>query len=175
MSISINVEGLDAVLEGLTAAVEGMIPSAAKGMEKGLAAVKSRAQRAAPHARGELEKSIAYEVVVQGDSVTGEVGSNKEYAVYVEMGTGPVGKASGGNGSGINVSYSTGEYIFQRKLKNGKVVRFVTDGWVYPVPGGGFRFTRGQPARPFLYPAWKANKEKVLAAIRNAIKGGLKG
>lgn len=156
MSISIEVEGLDAIEEALTSVAENLIPSAAEGMEKGLAMVERNAKQIVPVATGELRNSIRSEVRELATSVTGEVGSHSEYAVYVEMGTGPVGKASGGNGSPVKKSYRTG-------------------GWVYPVPGGGFRFTRGQPARPFLWPAWKANREKVLAAIRNAIKGGLRG
>lgn len=174
MKIDLTLEGMDELEEQLRGAIEGLLPSAAKGMEKGLARVEAQAKDLCPYDTGELCNSIHSKVEEGAAAVTGEVGSAKEYAGYVEMGTGPVGKESGGNGSGINASYSTGEYVFQRQLKNGKVVRFVTDGWVYPARGGGYRFTRGQPARPYLWPAWKANKQQVIADIRSAVKKGLR-
>lgn len=173
--IDVDVVGLDSVIAALEGAVGDLIPAAARGLEQGLDVVAREAKKNCPVDTGELRNSIRAQVDEYATFVTGEVGSHKDYAVYVEMGTGPVGKESGGNGSGVPVSYSTGEYVAQRKLKNGKIVRFVTDGWFFPTRGGGYRFTRGQPARPFLWPAWKANKGKVLATIRSMIKKSLRG
>ena len=100
----------------------------------------------------------------------GKLIANSDHAVYVEMGTGDVGRASGGNGSGVNVSYRHG-------------------GWFVPLPraavmlkdtilreGSGGFWTNGQPARPYLYPAYQQNRgklvEKIRAAIREKLKGG---
>lgn len=169
MSISIDIEGLDRIEEALTAAGESLIPSAAAGMKTGLALVERDAKKLVPAATGELRNSIRADVRELATSVTGEVGSHKEYAVYVEMGTGDVGRASGGNGSPVSKSYRTGGWF----VPLGRSEVMIKDT-IVEAGKNGF-WTYGQPARPFLWPAWKANKEKVLAAIRAAIQGGLGG
>lgn len=120
-----------------------MIPNAAKGMRNGLERVVREAKQVCPVDTGELLNSIRAEVNEYATFVTGTVGTNKEYAVYVEMGTGDKGRESGGNGSPVQASYRT--------------------KW------GGMR------ARPYLWPAWKANREKVLASIRRAVLKGVRG
>lgn len=141
--IRISVEGLSAVEQALSSLGEDMIPNAAEGMEQGLARVVREAKKLCPVDTGELRGSIRAEVNKDASAVTGTVGSSKEYAVYVEMGTGDKGRESGGNGSPVKASYRT--------------------KW------GGMR------ARPYLWPAWKANREKVLASIRRAVLKGVRG
>lgn len=137
------MEGLSAVEQALSSLGEDMIPNAAEGMEQGLARVVREAKKLCPVDTGELRGSIRAEVNKDASAVTGTVGSSKEYAVYVEMGTGDKGRESGGNGSPVKASYRT--------------------KW------GGMR------ARPYLWPAWKANREKVLASIRRAVLKGVRG
>lgn len=137
------MEGLSAVEQALSSLGEDMIPNAAEGMEQGLARVVREAKKLCPVDTGELIGSIRAEVNKDASAVTGTVGSSKEYAVYVEMGTGDKGRESGGNGSPVKASYRT--------------------KW------GGMR------ARPYLWPAWKANREKVLASIRRAVLKGVRG
>lgn len=141
--IRISVEGLSAVERALSSLGEDMIPNAAKGMQNGLKRVVREAKQVCPVDTGELLNSIRAEVNEYATFVTGTVGTNKEYAVYVEMGTGDRGRESGGNGSPVKASYRT--------------------KW------GGMR------ARPYLWPAWKANREKVLASIRRAVLKGVRG
>lgn len=141
--IRISVEGLSAVEQALSSLGEDMIPNAAKGMRNGLERVVREAKQVCPVDTGELLNSIRAEVNEYATFVTGTVGTNKEYAVYVEMGTGDKGRESGGNGSPVQASYRT--------------------KW------GGMR------ARPYLWPAWKANREKVLASIRRAVLKGVRG
>lgn len=168
MSVGFDIEGLDAIEAALTAAGESLLPSAAAGMKMGVALVERDAKRECRVVTGELRNSIRSEVRELATSVTGEVGSHKEYAVYVEMGTGDVGRASGGNGSPVKKSYRTGGWF----VPLARAEKMIKDT-VVEAASNGF-WTHGQPARPFLWPAWKANREKVLAAIRNAIKEGLK-
>ena len=169
MKIDLELEGMDELEEQLRGAIEGLLPSAAKGLEKGLARVETQAKDTCPRKTGQLRESIHFEVEQNGDGVTGTVGSAKEYSVYVEMGTGDVGRASGGNGSPVKVSYREGGWFMP--LEAGKD-KYIADTLVEEKSPGFW--TRGQPARPYLWPAWKANKQKVIADIQSAVKKGLR-
>lgn len=78
-----------------------------------LAAIKVRddAKQKVPYFHGELERSITYNFL---DNYTVEIGTNKEYAPYVEIGTGLyAGRDTGG-------LYS--QYIGTGRGDNGKPV-----------------------------------------------------
>ncbi len=49
--------------------------------------VKSEAKRRCPYDTGNLEKSITDRVTNKNGEIVGEVGTNVEYAIYVEYGT----------------------------------------------------------------------------------------
>ncbi len=167
--IGVDIEGLDSVIAALEGAVGNLIPASAKGLEQGLDVVAREAKKSCPVDTGELRNSIRAQVDEYATFVTGEVGSHKDYAVYVEMGTGDVGRRSGGNGSPVKASYRTGGWF----VPVGRSETLIKDT-VVETASNGF-WTNGQPARPFLWPAWKANKGKVLATIRSTIKKSLRG
>ncbi len=77
----------------------------------------------------------------------GFVKVTSDHVAFVEFGTGVVGQNSPHkNGEYLaraSWGYATGSKIFT--TKNGKV------GWIYPTDDGGFRFTEGMRARPFMY------------------------
>lgn len=155
MKIEVTVGGvgeLAAVLDGIEGAV---LPLAAQGLTQGLEAIAATAKYLAPVDTGDLRNSIkARPVTLKDGGVSGEVAATAEHAIHQEMGTGEPGRASGGNGSGDMATYRTG-------------------GWVYPTKDGGFRFTRGQPAQPYMYPAYQGEKDAVIQAVADAIKEGL--
>ena len=155
--IRISVEGLSAVEQALSSLGEDMIPNVTEGMEQGLARIVREAKKLCPVDTGELRGSIRAEVNKDASAVTGTVGSSKEYAVYVEMGTGDKGRES----------YRTGGWFVPLKK-----TEMIEDTIVKE--SNGF-WTTGQPARPYLWPAWKANREKVLASIRRAVLKGVRG
>ena len=161
------MEGLSAVEQALSSLGEDIIPNVTEGMEQGLARVVREAKKLCPVDTGELRGSIRAEVNKDASAVTGTVGSSKEYAVYVEMGTGDKGRESGGNGSPVKASYRTGGWFVPLKK-----TEMIEDTIVKE--SNGF-WTTGQPARPYLWPAWKANREKVLASIRRAVLKGVRG
>lgn len=70
-----------------------------------------------------------------------------DHVAFVEFGTGVVGQNSphknGEYLAKVAWSYASGAKIFT--TKNGRV------GWIYPTDDGGFRFTEGMKARPFMY------------------------
>lgn len=89
-----------------------------------------------------LRNSIDY--FVDEAELIGYVGTNVEYAIYVEMGTGEFAE----NGMG-------------RK-----------GGWVYQDPSGEWFFTWGQEPQPYLRPAFRKNKSQI-EALAKEIFGGI--
>ncbi len=77
----------------------------------------------------------------------GFVRVTSDHVAFVEFGTGVVGQNNPHkNGEYLAKAawqYATGPKIFT--TKDGKV------GWIYPTKDGGFRFTEGMKARPFMY------------------------
>jgi hypothetical protein len=77
----------------------------------------------------------------------GFVRVTSDHVAFVEFGTGVKGQTSPHkNGEYLSLAawqYATGAKIFT--TKEGKV------GWIYPTKDGGFRFTEGMKARPFMY------------------------
>lgn len=98
--------------------------------------VEGQAVLLAPVSTARLRSSIDY--VVDEKELTGYVGTNVEYAVYVEFGTGEFAE----NGRG-------------RK-----------GGWVYKDPSGEWFFTWGQTPQPYLRPAFREKKSQIEALAK---------
>ena len=170
MPVSMVVRGLDDIMSMLDALDDKRLMDAARrGMQRGLEAIQGEAKMNCRKNRevggGDLMKSIQTRTRFEGDELVGEVYFGKKYGVFVEMGTGPKGEE---NHKGVNP-----EWLAK--------TTYNPEGWVYPTgkddPDEKFRYTLGQPARPFLYPAYQSQKHKVnekIAAevIREAEKGG---
>ncbi len=127
--------------------------------------IQKQARLLAPYNSRALQRSIKTNEEVKGTKIIGSVYTNLDYAIYPEVGTGPVGQK---NHEGISpvisprytqkgwmipVSEISSEeaemYHFKPVMKNGKIIGY---------------YTMGQPARPYLYPAIK-NQEKGLQKI----------
>ena len=91
---------------------------------------------------GRLKNSIDYQV--DGAELVGYVGTNTEYAVFVEFGTGEFAE----NGQG-------------RK-----------GGWVYQDPSGEWFFTWGMEPQPYLRPAFRQTRGQV-ESLAKEILGGI--
>ncbi|MBP3645485.1 MAG: HK97 gp10 family phage protein [Clostridia bacterium] len=142
------------MLDALDRLSDDEILAAAKpGLKKGLEMIRGDAQANCPVDTGELREKIKTRIHGGNGEMTGEVYSGAPHGIYVEMGTGPKGEASH---AGVNPEWAVG-------------VTYRPNGWVYPTKDGGFRFTRGMPARPFLYPAFKANEKKAQEAVAQAV------
>lgn len=130
--------------------------------------VRTAARELCPVKHGELRQSISISLEQEGETMRGICYTNKEYAAYVEFGTGPNGEQNHeGISPAITPAYSqkgwmmpasamplreAEEYGFGIAMKAGKVIGY---------------YTNGQSARPFMYPALKNNEEKVIRNIRN--------
>lgn len=109
-----------------------------KVLEKCAVKVRDDAKEKVPNRTGELEKSLTF---VFEDDYTVAVGTNKEYAPYVEIGTG-IHAGEAGNG------------IYSQYLGTGRQT-----SWVYYDPvTDQFYTTRGQMGQPFLLPALLENE-----------------
>lgn len=105
---------------------------------------------------GELRGSIHTKVEQDGDATIGSVYTNKDYAAYVEFGTGPVGEA---NHAGISPNIP---------------VAYRQEGWVFMDADGGIHGTRGQQAQPFMYPALKSMEKHVVGGMAADLQAGIK-
>lgn len=123
--------------------------------------VRDEARKNAPvnkyKTSSELQNSIDYNVETTGKGCVGKVFTNKEYGLYVELGTGPNGEA---NHSGISPEIKP---------------IYSPSGWAYfDKDLDRFIFTKGQPARPFMYPALHDNREKLSKFIKFRIRQKIK-
>lgn len=116
--------------------------------------VQADAKLRAPANEGELRNSIKVRVKMDGDKVVGEVFTNLEHGVYVELGTGPKGQAShAGISPDVHVSYrSTPWFVHEDQIDVGPY-HFQKMGEFYKM--------YGQPAQPYLYPALKDNHDRI--------------
>lgn len=151
------IEGLDALCEQLDDLADEIKDAAERGLNAALKDIVARAKNLAPEDLGQLRNSITSRVDRQGNEIDAAVIAGAGHAVYVEMGTGPRGQAS------------------DKREAAPVGATYTTHGWVYRDPKtGNFYYTEGQPAKPFLYPAYKqvSVKEKVAASVNDALKGG---
>ena len=106
--------------------------------------------------RGELRGSIYSKVEQDADATIGCVYTDKDYAPYVEFGTGPMGQS---NHAGISPEVP---------------VAYTQEPWVWADEDGGFHTTEGQPAQPFMYPALKNMENHVVEALRTELQTGIR-
>ena len=114
-----------------------------EALEKACLLVENDAKKKVPVDTGNLRSSITHEV----NGNEGIVGTNVEYAPYVEFGTGLF--SSQGDGR--------------------------TDvPWRYQDASGQWHTTSGQQPQPYLQPALQSNKGKIKKIFANAVKEALK-
>lgn len=140
------VFGLEEIMQQLQELPEAIMDGAEAGMRKGMQRIEGDAKENAPVDTGELRQKIERNVYRGFGGLEGHVKAYAEHAPYVEFGTGAVGQASGGRGKA-----------------------YKTKGWTY-FDGKRFVHTKGQPARPFLFPAFMKNQKKVIADIAAGIR-----
>ena len=116
---------------------ERLKKAAAKWLLQACILVEGQAVLLAPVATSRLKQSIDY--IVDDDELVGYVGTNVDYAIYVEFGTGEF--AENGNG---------------RK-----------GGWMYKDPSGEWFFTRGMEPQPYLRPAFRQTKGQIEALAKS--------
>lgn len=187
-----GIEGLESLMERLDALDGDELRDAVeRGVKQGAEVIRKQAigfvSPKAPDS-SEIKKSIIVESVREADKITATVVATHETAIYAEFGTGQVGeKNHEGISPHVAVTYNvraprTYKWKGKKKLKNGEIKPYtrirVTYGWFYPKSGdkgGEWGFTRGQPARPFLYPAFVAKRREAKRLISEQVAKVVKG
>lgn len=139
--MSVEIEGLDSVLDVLTEMADAQ--ELKKAMGKACAFVEGEAKKKAPKDNGELRRSIESSVNGSGGDIVGVVSTPLEYAPYVEFGTG----------------------LFAEDGDGRKDVP-----WCYQDEKGEWHSTRGQKPKPFLRPALHENRENILRILKGGLK-----
>ena len=125
--------------------------------------------------RGGLAGSWMNEVVKEGESVVGRVWSNSATAFYREFGTGSVGAKSPKDAPpDINLTYTMEPWFIPAEMVD------VDLNAIYGMPkitinGKDFYRTNGQPARPYLYPAYKETMKDAPDVYKEHVSKHLKG
>ncbi|EHI69652.1 HK97-gp10 family putative phage morphogenesis protein [Streptococcus ictaluri] len=113
---------------------------AIKGLIEAAMLVEAQAVLLVPVDSGALKESIGYKV--SESELIAYVGTNVEYAIWVEFGTGEF--AEKGNG---------------RK-----------GGWIYQTPDGKTHFTYGNKPSPYLKTAFRKTKKQVQRILEKALR-----
>lgn len=136
--MKVEIKGLDRLMKGLTvvSSSQKVHEVIDKTLNKAAIKVQAQAKENCPADTGKLRGSISVEKIPNGYAV----GTNVEYGVYVEFGTGTLGDPS--------VPHTTRKY------------------WRYKDEKGKWHTTHGMRPRPFLLPAFNQYKDKIPAAIK---------
>lgn len=125
--------------------------------------------------RGELRQSIYTATEYEGDVCRGICYTNKEYAPYVEFGTGPTGqKSHEGISPNVAIAYSQSGWTIPAHAMSVEDAEAYGLGIARNASGEivGY-YTKGQPAHPFMYPALKDNAEDAAQIIADTIRSEL--
>jgi HK97 gp10 family phage protein len=135
--MSIELKGFEEVLEMLNQALSD--EKVRKGLEQAVLLVERSARMKAPKGDGELRRSIQHRV----DDNVGYVFTNKEYAPYVEYGTG----------------------LFAEEGGRTEVP------WSYKDEKGEWHSTKGMKPHPFMRPALNENRTKIIRLLKEGTVG----
>lgn len=112
---------------------------------------------------GELINSIRTEI--KNNGFTGMIVVDCDYAIFVEFGTGIVGKNNAYIGKAMaELGYSYGGGSAYVVTADGRI------GWYYPTDDGDYRFTEGMPSRPFMYRTGIEISNMILSLAKGAFK-----
>lgn len=113
-----------------------------RGLEKVGLVAEGYAKKLCPVDTGNLRNSITH--VVDEQEPAAIIGTNNEYAAYVELGTGIYAEGGGGRPT----------------------------PWVYQDEKGNWHYTRGNKAQPFLKPALADHTQTYKNIFEDELKNG---
>ena len=152
-----------------------MMKNARKAQQASLDVNQSDAVANAPSNVGQLRQTIYVSLEGEDDNLHGTVYTDTEHGWYVEFGTGPVGAANhDGISPEVPVSYSMkgwlipGDAISEADAMKYKFKKVTfRDGSIWWA-------TNGQPAQPFMYPAFMNSEKAVNAIFSKALSDAMK-
>ena len=125
--------------------------------------VAGRARDGAPVNQGRLRNSIMSYTQADGDVIEGGARTDYAPAIYQEFGTGPVGAESGYPDSNMTITYRPDGWVYQSE----EVARMRGEEYV-PNESGGYVYTRGVPAKAFMYNAITSMEDQILSQLGEA-------
>lgn len=152
--LTLEIENLPQIIARLGGEVEILCRAAGEGLERGGIRVVNRTRQNCPVATGRLRRSYRSQVTREAEQVHVRVGTDVEYAPYVELGTrshlAPIGMNTQG----------------RRWLR---AHGFVTPSGDVPqyIPVSG-------KAQPHLFPALEAEKHNVELEVAGAVKRAIR-
>lgn len=146
----------------------------AKWLNQATRLVENEAKQRCPVNFGALSNSIQSTIEKREGSTYGVVGTSESYAPFVEFGTGTKGAENhAGISPYVDVSYGSAPWYIPVEKVHG-AEKYPLWKRVKNKEGQEFFVSYGQPAHPFLYPALKDNKEKIIELARNSVKKALR-
>lgn len=138
-----------------------------QAVQNGIQMVRNTAVLLCPVDTGELRQSIQTDVSERGGIITGICYTNKAYAMYVEFGTGPKGQQNHeGISPDVNAAYTQSPWWIHESMVDRRVAEKYH--WFHiDTKAGRFYQCTGQAAQPFMYPALKNNKHRLMEGIRS--------
>lgn len=137
--MKIKVEWDNTALEEFIA--KGLDEALKPQLEKACLMIEAEAKVNCPVDDGQLRQSIESEIKETNNGLIGYVGTNVEYAPYVEFGTGIYAVKGDGRQT----------------------------PWVYPTADGSFVYTQGNQPQPFLQPAVDSTQGDIIAMFEGVI------
>lgn len=145
------------------------LPAGLRGsIGRQIALVQASAKEEAPVRRfgsggGELRQSIMTQMETYSDWMVAICYTNKEYAPYVEFGTGPNGEAHhAGISPDVHPVYKQRGWVIPADAMSVEAAQ----SYGFGIARDGDKvigyYTRGQAARPFMYPALKNNEGEII-------------
>lgn len=124
---------------------------------------------------GDLRKSISVTITEAPAELTAHIGSWLEYAIYVEVGTGPKGAANhAGISPDIQPAYTMSPWwVHESQIPPGTGEKY--HWYSIETDQGTFYQVTGQPARPFLYPALKDNEQVIGDLLAGSWEKAIRG
>jgi len=168
------VQGTESLMRKLNK-IGDISPVIHKAMSRECERVRGTAVMLCPGNHGELRGSIKKKVEQTEGMIIGTVYTNKRYAAYVELGTGPIGQDNHeGISPEVHPVYSQNGWWFP----GDNITPADADRYHWPSmsteDGKTLYYTQGQPAQPFMYPALRMNEDIICMNLGAALSADIK-
>lgn len=158
--MSVEIKGLDSLRRKLQSLGGDLERATEEGVRLATKSVRESVMENCPEGTGHLKESIYAKVVRSKGKITGFVGTNVEYAHYVEFGTGPTGDGT--------YPYPVPGLVYKADKWRVKLPFLETED------DPGIRYISGQAAQPYLYPALLENRQRTVDMIAEELRKGIR-
>jgi len=129
---------------------------------KAILMVQGYAKLNVPVNKGELRERIVINVFERDGKIVGRCFTNATHAIYVELGTGPMGEE---NHDGISPEVNPVYTLTPWFIHESQIDKEIAEKYHF-VKIGEFYISYGQPAHPFMYPALADHESELIKFMR---------